>query len=71
MTVVLDCNILVICLTTRSPYHKIYQSLIAGKFELAVTTDIIFEYHEIIEQKQGAQTADAFIALLTQLSNVH
>lgn len=70
MTVVLDCNILVICLTSRSPYHFIYRALVEGQFNLAVTTDIIFEYHEIIDQKYGAETANAFIALLTELPNV-
>jgi uncharacterized protein len=47
MTVVLDCNILVMCLSSRSPYHHIYKSLISGKFNLAVTTAIILEYQEI------------------------
>ena len=27
MTIVLDCNILVICLTSRSPYHNIYKGI--------------------------------------------
>lgn len=71
MTVVLDCNILVMCLTSRSPYHNIYQSLITGKFNLAITTDIILEYEEIVEQKYGTPTANAFIALLNELPNVH
>ena len=71
MTVVLDCNILVISLTSRSPYHKIYQSLVAGRFDLIVTNDIVLEYYEIIERKYGKTTADAFTALLTQLPNVH
>jgi len=71
MTVVVDCNILVICLTSRSPYHQIYQALVAGHFDLIVTTDIVLEYYEIIERKYGRTTADAFTALLTQLPNVH
>ncbi len=43
MTVVVDCNILVMCLTSRSPFHIIYQALVAQRFELAVTTDILLE----------------------------
>lgn len=70
MTVVIDCNILVICLTSRSPYHNIYRSLISGKFILAVITDIVLEYQEIIQQKYGFDTANAFIALLAELPNV-
>ena len=64
MKVVIDCNILVMCLTSRSPYHNIYKALVAGNFELAVTTAIVLEYEEIIEQKYGSETAGAFVALL-------
>lgn len=70
MTVVIDCNILVMCLTSRSPYHIIYLSLIQGKFNLAVSTEILLEYQEIIEQKYGVTTANSFIALLKELPNV-
>ncbi|MCY7310344.1 MAG: putative toxin-antitoxin system toxin component, PIN family [Chitinophagaceae bacterium] len=71
MTVILDCNILVMCLTSRSPYHIIYKSFVSGKFELIITTDILLEYEEIIQQKYGTPTAKSFIALLGELPNVH
>lgn len=71
MRVVLDCNILVMCLTSRSPYHVVYQALITGKFDLIITEDILFEYAEIIQQKYGLSTAAAFLSLLTELPNVH
>lgn len=48
MTVVIDCNVLVMCLTSRSPWHIIYQSLVTNKFSLAVTDEIVLEYEEII-----------------------
>ena len=70
MTVVIDCNILVMCLTSRSSYHIIYQSLIQRKFNLAVSTEILLEYEEIIEYKYGITTSKAFIALLKELPNV-
>ena len=70
MTIVLDCNVIVMCLTSRSPYHAIYQSLINGKYSLAVNTDIVLEYEEIIQQKYGTATANAFITLLKELPNV-
>jgi uncharacterized protein len=71
MTVVIDCNVLVMCLTSRSPWHIIYQSLVAGKFDLAVTDEIVLEYEEIIQKKYGVSTAHAFISLLSELPNVH
>jgi putative PIN family toxin of toxin-antitoxin system len=71
MTVVIDCNILVVCLTSRSPYHYIYRALIDGKFDLLISSEIILEYEEIIQEKYGAKTAYAFISLLEELPNVY
>ncbi len=71
MTVVIDCNVLVMCLSSRSPYHTIYQSLIQRKFNLPVTVDIMLEYEEIIQQKYSTRTAHSLISLLTELPNVH
>lgn len=71
MTVVIDCNVFVICLTSKSPYHYIYRKLIEGKFDLVVSDDILLEYEEIIQQKYGVPTANAFISLLKELPNVH
>lgn len=71
MIVVLDCNILVMCLSSKSPYHIIYQHLIAGKFSIVVTNEILFEYEEIIQMKYGNSTAQSFLALLNELPNVH
>lgn len=71
MTVVIDCNIFVMCLTSRSLYHAIYQSLIAGKFDLVISTGILLEYEEIIQKKYNVATSHALITLLSELSNVH
>ena len=70
MTVVIDCNIFVMCLTSNSPYHIIYKSLINGKFNIAVSNDIILEYEEIIQQKYSIATAKTFVSLLSELPNV-
>lgn len=71
MTVVIDCNIFVMCLTSRSPYHIIYKALVQGKYNLAITSEILLEYEEIIHQKYGVSTATALIALLKELPNVN
>lgn len=71
MIVAIDCNILVMCLTSRSPYHLIYKSLIAEQFELCVSSSILLEYEEIIQQKYGLATAATFLSLLRELPNVN
>ncbi len=70
MTVVIDCNIFVRCLSSYSQYHSIFQSLISGKFTLAVTSDILLEYEEIVQQKYNTATSNSLISLLLELPNV-
>lgn len=56
--------------TLSSPYHFIYKFLVNGKFNLAVSTEILLEYEEIVQQKYGTNATNAFIALLKELPNV-
>lgn len=70
MVIVLDCNILVMSLTSRSPYHIIFQSLVNGKFDLAINEEILLEYEEIIQIKYGIRTAGSLKTLLKELPNV-
>ncbi len=67
---VIDTNIFVISLTSRSPYHFIYTELIKGNFDLLVSNEILLEYEEIIITKYGKKTADYFLGLLGELPNV-
>ena len=70
MKVVIDCNILVMCLSSKSPYHIIYQSLVQGKFNLVLSSEILLEYQEVLQQKYSVPTANALVALLKELPNV-
>ncbi len=70
MIVVIDCNVLVMCLTSRSNYHLIYQALVYQQYQLVITTDILFEYEEIIQAKYNIKTANNLTTLLTELPNV-
>lgn len=70
MKVVLDCNILVMCLTSRFSYHVIYKALIQEKFQLIISSEILLEYEEVLQQKYSVTTANAFVSLLKELPNV-
>jgi putative PIN family toxin of toxin-antitoxin system len=70
MNVVVDTNVFVISLTSKSPYHKIFTALRNRQYSIAVSNDILLEYHEIIAQKYSVRTAHDFINLLAELPNV-
>jgi len=70
MIIALDCNILVMSLTSRSPYHIIYKSLVQQKYTLVISEEILLEYEEIVQRKYGISTANALMSLLKELPNV-
>jgi uncharacterized protein len=68
---VLDTNVLVASLSTRSPHHWIWLYLTQHKnFILCVTTEILEEYEEILQRFYGVAAATAALETLDNLSNV-
>lgn len=70
MRVVIDTNIFVMTLTSRSPFHFIYQSLVSQQYTLLLSNEILLEYEEIIAIKYGRRTADFFMQLVDELPNI-
>lgn len=48
--VVLDTNSLIQCISKRSSYHRIWESILKGERTLCVSNDIIEEYEEVLER---------------------
>ena len=69
-TIILDTNILLISIPSKSPYRSIFDALINGEFNLGITNEIISEYHEIISEKTTSEIADNIIEMLLVLDNV-
>ena len=55
--VVLDTNVLIQALPTRSRYHKIWTDFLAGSYCLCVSNEILSEYEEIIGQHASPEVA--------------
>lgn len=70
MRVVLDTNILLVSISRRSPYHWVFQKLIEGAYQISVTTEILAEYSEKIEEHMGKEVADPALQALLELPNV-
>ncbi len=70
MKVVIDTNVLLVCISKRSKLHWIWESLINELFTLCVTTDILAEYAEIIEQHMGFEAAEDTLSTIENLPNV-
>jgi uncharacterized protein len=68
--VVLDTNVLLVALAPQSQYAVIFDSLIDGHFKLAVSTEIIAEYEEIIGRRYDQVTTNDVFELFLNLPNV-
>lgn len=68
--IVLDTNVFLVSLAPQYKYHWIYQYLVAGKFELCLTTDILLEYEETVSQRYGLERVDGMLNYLLLLPNV-
>ncbi len=68
--IILDTNILLVSISSKSPYHRIFKMLIDGKYDLGVTTEILMEYEEVIERKFNSEVAKDTIRTLLALPNV-
>ena len=71
LKIVLDTNILLVSLPSKSKYRLIFDSLISSEFELFITNEIISEYIEIIGNKTTSTIALNVIELLLNLENVN
>lgn len=47
--IILDTNVFLVSISSKSKLHWIFKNLIEGKYILCLTTDILLEYAEIIE----------------------
>ncbi len=68
--VVLDTNVLLVCISDRSRLHWIFQSLLKSEFTLCITTDIFAEYAEIIEQHMGHIASESVMGIMENLINI-
>jgi predicted nucleic acid-binding protein len=68
--VVLDTNVLLVALPTRSPYRPFFDKLVAGAYDLVISNDIVAEYEEQIAKRYDAQTVEDLFLVLLMLPNV-
>jgi uncharacterized protein len=68
--IVLDTNVFLVSISSKSKLHWIFKNLLEEKFILCLTTDILLEYAEIIELHMGFIASDSALGVLQNLPNV-
>lgn len=69
-TVVLDTNVLLVSISSRSQFHWLFQGLLQNTFQIVITNEILTEYEEIISNKYSVPVAKNVIRTLLLLPNV-
>lgn len=68
--VVLDTNCLIMAISSRSHYHKIWESFLAGDFCLCVSNEILEEYAEVIARNISINAARYILYTIMERKNV-
>ena len=69
-TIVLDTNCLLQILGAKSKYHFLFGKFLSNDYTMCVSTEILFEYEEILRQKASPQAADLFMKVIARSRNV-
>ncbi len=67
MRVVLDTNVLLASIGTRSPLRWLFDALLGGRFNLVVSTPILLEYEEVLARQTTADVAGNVLRALLAL----
>ena len=70
MKVVLDTNILLVCIPKISQYRIIFDKIINEEIYIVVSNDIFTEYFEVFSLKFGSQIANNILSYLNLKDNV-
>jgi putative PIN family toxin of toxin-antitoxin system len=70
LKVVLDTNVLLVSISSKSKHHWLFQKLLAQAFDIVITNEILMEYEEIISQKYSVSVSKNVIRALLLLPNV-
>jgi putative PIN family toxin of toxin-antitoxin system len=67
--VVVDTNILLVSVSSRSKYHWLYELILDGRILIALTPGILIEYEEQISKHWNSSIALDVVRSLTELSS--
>lgn len=57
------------CVSSKSPYHKVWTEFVEGKVVWRVSTEILSEYMEILEQKTNKWFAEVIVNAIVNNEN--
>lgn len=68
--VVIDTNCLIMAVSSRSGYHKIWKSFLAGDYWLCISNEILEEYVEVLTRNISVSVARYVVFTILERRNV-
>lgn len=68
--VVLDTNVLIMSISSHSPYFQIWLSFLKGDFVLCVSNEIIEEYAEVLDRNISPKVSEGIMTAILLRPNV-
>lgn len=68
--IVIDTNSLIMAISSKSDYHKIWESFLAGDYYLCISNEIMEEYAEVISRNISVNVARYVIYTILERKNV-
>lgn len=68
--IVIDTNCLIMVISARNAYHKIWQAFLADHFSLCISNEILEEYAEVITRNISVNAARYIIYAIMERKNV-
>ena len=65
MKVVIDTNVLITIISKRSSFRWIFDSIISGRIQISISTDILLEYKEILQRKTTFLIAESIVGFIS------
>jgi len=66
----MDTNVLLVAIARKSKYRPIFDAFLQERFILCISTDILFEYEEIIGIHLGKTVASNLVQLIENANNI-
>lgn len=70
MRVVIDTNILLVSISSKSVFRWIFDFFLDERFTLCVTTEVLIEYEEILTRHMGHELASTILQIIENAPNI-
>ena len=68
--IVLDTNCLLMSVSSKSIYNKVWLSFLSGDYYLCISNEILEEYYEVIARNLNQRLADAVVYTILTRKNI-